>query len=84
MKLYQHYKGGLYIVTEQYAVNTDAPALHDPTHHFVHYYDIQQDGQGFVRPFEEFHEKVEHEGKTGPRFRFIADPADIMPNGGHP
>jgi hypothetical protein len=93
MKLYQHYKGGLYIVTEQYAVNTNAEHYFDidgnmrvppPGNHFVHYYDNKKGGQGFVRPFKEFHEDVEYQGKVGPRFRAITDAADIMPEGGHP
>jgi hypothetical protein len=84
MRLYQHYKGGLYIVTDHYSIDTHT-VLEDGEH-FVHYFSATGDSgtQGFVRPWKNFHENVEHEGKTGPRFRVIADPADIMPEGGHP
>jgi len=84
MRLYQHFKGGLYIVTDSYSVDTASVLDHNEC--FVHYFDALggAGAQGFVRPWKEFHENVEHEGKVGPRFRVIADPADIMPEGGHP
>lgn len=76
MKLYQHYKGELYIVMSSSALVT-----------MVIYYALNED-QGVepwrTCPFKEFHETVEYEGKRGPCFRFIADAADIMPEGGHP
>ena len=85
MQLYQHYLGALYVVTHESTFNVagnraqpaDAPDV------FVSYTRLA-DGASYVRPFAEFHENIEHEGKTGPRFRFIADPADVMPEGGHP
>ena len=81
MKLYQHFKGGLYIVTCEEAIDTTNGSEHSDTR--VTYCSCV-DGAVFSREHWEFHENVEHEGKTGPRFRFIADPADIMPEGGHP
>jgi hypothetical protein len=83
MKLYQHYKGGLYIVPgEERAIDAtnDTPRGDRAV---VVYYSIPEE-KAFVRDAYEFNENVEHKGKTGPRFRFIADAADIMPNGGHP
>jgi hypothetical protein len=81
MRLYQHYKGGLYIVTNPETLNATNEAQHGEI--FV-FYTCLQDNVSFVRPLSEFHENVEYEGRTGPRFRFIADAADIMHNGGHP
>lgn len=81
MKLYQHFKGGLYIVTSDGSL--DATNGHEQSDLRVTYYGCA-DGGCYNRERSEFHENVEHEGKTGPRFRVIADAADIMPKGGHP
>ncbi len=81
MKLYQHFKGGLYVTINNFLpdVTNDAPE----GQMFVAY-SCMISGLEYVREFSEFHENVEYKGKTGPRFRVIADPADIMPEGGHP
>lgn len=81
MNLYQHFKGGLYIVTSDSAV--DATNSNDQGEARVAYCSIF-DNRHFSREFTEFHQIVEHEGKLGPRFRVILDAADIMPEGGHP
>jgi hypothetical protein len=83
LKLYQHFKGGLYVVTGESSQNVTNGEPTGLISKMVTYYRCS-DGGSFARQFDEFHENVEHEGKTGPRFRFIADSADIMPNGGHP
>jgi hypothetical protein len=80
MKLYQHFKGGLYIVTSDNAL--EATNGNEQGDRRVAYTACINEVQ-YSREFNEFHELIEYEGKTGPRFRFIADPADIMPNGGH-
>ena len=81
MTLYQHFKGGLYIVTADKALEaTNGNHQGDTRVNYV----ACINGVTFSREFTEFHENVEYEGKTGPRFRAIMDPADIMPNGGHP
>jgi hypothetical protein len=84
MKLYQHYKGGLYVVTDEHALDaTNEKSLYVGTGAArVAYCDLQDNK--FSREFHEFHEDVEYQGKVGPRFRAITDAADIMPEGGHP
>jgi hypothetical protein len=77
MKLYQHFKGDLYVVTNDEVIDC-------PTGDKLVSYTRVTDGASYVRLFSQFHENVEHKGKTGPRFRVITDPADIMPKGGHP
>ena len=80
MKLYQHYLGDLYVVTND-EVNHQFPE----TNQFLVLHTRLLDGVTFVLPFDDFHSSYAvHRGKDGPRFRFIADPADIMPEGGHP
>ena len=81
MKLYQHYKGSLYVVTD--FTTKDATNKQGHGVNLVVYHSLDTEAQ-YVRRYDEFHENVEYEGRLGPRFRFIADPADIMPNGGHP
>jgi hypothetical protein len=81
MQLYQHYKGGLYVVTD--VAVKDSTNRQPRGQNFVLYYSLEMQAH-YVRNYEEFHENVEHEGRTGPRFRFIADPSDIMLDGGLP
>lgn len=81
MRLYQHFKGGLYIVTDM--TTKDSTNREGNGVNLVSYFSLEMQAH-YVRRYDEFHESVEYEGKTGPRFRFIADPADIMPEGGHP
>jgi hypothetical protein len=84
MKLYQHFKGGLYVVTGSCVINADNTK--ESSVEEIVYFGLtgMSEGMYFTRPLKQFHENVEHEGKVGPRFRYIADPADIMPEGGHP
>ncbi len=77
--LYQHFKGGLYVVS----VGVAHDATNGSERALVVYSSIS-DGNYYCREHTEFHENVEYEGKTGPRFRVITDAADIMPEGGHP
>lgn len=77
MQLYQHYLGALFVL-----IHDDIEVNEDGKTYVVCCRLVDNDFQIFT--FSKFHENVEHEGKTGPRFRFIADPADIMPKGGHP
>lgn len=81
LKLYQHFKGGLYIVISSHANDATNNATCEDR---VVVYSCVFTGATYTREFSEFHENVELEGKRGPRFRAIADPADIMPEGGHP
>lgn len=85
MKLYQHFKGGLYVVIDEHVYDWTNVTVENGPRHLVLYHPLTggPDLTG-TREFDQFHENVEHDGKVGPRFRFIADSADIMPNGGHP
>lgn len=83
MKLYQHFKGGLYAVKSFVVKDATGSRNGGRSGSFVLYESLETE-ETYIRRYDEFHEKVEHKGKTGPRFRFIADPADIMPEGGHP
>lgn len=84
MKLYQHYKGGLYVTTNDSLPNiTNGSASRSASQRFVAY-SCMASGNEYLREFQEFHEDVEYKGKTGPRFRVIVDAADIMTKGGHP
>lgn len=80
MTLYQHYKGGLYVVISPSTIN--ATNVRDDFDYVT--YICVRDDQTFIRTGAEFFGNVEHEGKTGPRFRVIMDAADIMSEGGHP
>ena len=83
MTLYQHYKGGLYVVIDLStinATNTNSPCKN---REYVTYMCVRDDTT-FIRESTEFLGNVEYKGKTGPRFRVIMDAADIMPEGGHP
>jgi len=83
--LYQHFKGGLYLVLDETALDATNHNV-EPERDYVIYRALtgESTGRVFIREQCEFHENVEHDGRTGPRFRVIADSADIMLDGGHP
>lgn len=82
MKLYQHYKGGLYIVLDQETINatnaSNAPALGDFAEEqtLVTYYCIKN-RKYFVRELKEFHEFLDLGDRKVLRFRYISDALEV-------
>lgn len=79
MKLYQHYLGELFLVIDDCPVRINGTSVGT----FISCIRLL-DNRPQIYEFEEFHGNVTHEGRVGPQFRVIADPADVMPHGGHP
>lgn len=69
-QLYQHYKGGLYVVIAEATDSTNS-ADDEP---FVVYYSLTT-RRHFIRAYDEFHEDAE---PGIPRFRRVDSPADVV------
>lgn len=63
IKLYQHYKGGIYQVIDENAIHTET------SEELVIYKNLQ--GQYFARPKSMFFEMVVVDGKEVPRFKYL-------------
>lgn len=85
MMLYQHFKGGLYIVTGEHYDATNPPVSTEkgayPSKVLVSYFCCMT-GVSYTREKQEFEETVSYQGRSGPRFRPIACSEDIAVDGG--
>jgi hypothetical protein len=63
--LYQHFKGGLYLV--------HGITKHSETQEELVVYESLKTGETWVRPLSMFNETVEHNGQRVPRFEKLAD-----------
>ena len=68
---YRHYKGNLYQVL---GLGTHSESLEK----LVVYKALYGDGAVWIRPAEMFHQTVEHEGKTVPRFVLEEESAALL------